>query len=240
MRRVAVALVLVSSMTPATTRMAHAADPRRPTTQGAVQWPEQEAAVPLAVRSPAAGARRNDAPAANRVPRPSRPGEAPVTVAVGLSPEAPGSKQERALLDRLMRSARASSAPATHVRRLRPGAGEPRRICRERRDDLVIMIGYLPDREEPVVLAHDCKLDMPLDIRGIAAVDEPALVAALWNEHDELVRAGHRERRRLMRIGPKARAGIVAGVALVVVGVAVGLLVANALRDEKVVLTVSP
>jgi hypothetical protein len=144
------------------------------------------------------------------------------------------------LLDRLAASAQASTQPPTHVRRLRPGAGDARRICRERRDDLIIMVGYLPERDDPVVLAHDCKLDVPLDVRGIGALDEPGLVGALWDEHDALVQQGYTERRRLMRIGPRARAGIIGGVAAVVVVVAVSLLVANALRDERVVLTVRP
>src|SRR5690606_17929392 len=100
-----------------------------------------------------------------RVPPPRPAMQEQRTVAIGLSPEAPGSKAEIAMLDRLARSAAASTRPPTHVRRLRPGAGDARRICRERRDDLVIMIGYLPEREDPVVLAHDCKLDVPLGVR---------------------------------------------------------------------------
>jgi hypothetical protein len=103
---------------------------------------------------------------------------------------------------------------------------------------LVIMIDYLPDREDPVVLAHDCRLDAALSVRAAAAVDESGLVGALWDEHRELVRQGARERRRFGRLGPRARAGIIAGVALVVVGVAVGLIVANSLRGEKVVVNV--
>jgi hypothetical protein len=102
------------------------------------------------------------------------------------------------------------------------------------------MIGYLPDREAPVLLAHDCRLDVGLGVREMAAAREPGLAGALWDEHEALVRQGVKERRRLVKLGPGARAGIVAGVALLVIGVAVGVLVANALRDEKVVLKVSP
>lgn len=163
-----------------------------------------------------------------------------IAVAVGLSPEAPGSKNELALLEKLARNASATTAPTTTVRRLRPGAGDARSICRDRRDDLVVFIGYVPKREEPVVLSHDCRLDVPLGIRATAAVDEPGLVGALWNEHEELVRLGMQERRRLGKLSAKARAGIAASVAIVVLGVAIGLLVANALRDEKVVLKVAP
>jgi hypothetical protein len=162
-----------------------------------------------------------------------------ISVAVGLAPEAPGSRDEKALLSALEATVGASTDPTTEVRRLRPGVGAPHRICREQREDLVVMIGYVADRPTPVVLAHDCRLDRALGVRAADAVHEPGLVAALWNEHVELVRAGARERRRLS-VGPRARAGIISGVAIVVVGVAVGALIANALREEAVVLTVRP
>lgn len=102
------------------------------------------------------------------------------------------------------------------------------------------MVGYVADRQEPVVLAHDCRLDRALAVRGSAAVNEPTLIGALWDEHLELARSGVRERRTLAPLGRKARGGIIAGVAIVVVGVAVGALVANALREESVVITVRP
>ena len=75
-------------------------------------------------------------------------------------------------------------------------------------------------------------------MRGDAAVHETGLVAALWREREELVRGGMRERRTIAKLSPRARGGIIAGVAIVVVGAAVGILVANALREERVVLTV--
>jgi hypothetical protein len=246
-----VALACVVAMSSATPIVASASDPRASPTPSAVTWPEEAPdttgkAVALEVRptsAPTDGPEDIVSPQPESkptVPRPQPATREPLTVAVGLSPEAPGSKHERELLDRLVASAQASTRPPTHLRRLRPGAGDARRICRERRDDLVIMIGYLPERDDPVVLAHDCKLDVALNVRGLGAIDEPGLVGALWDEHDELVRQGYKERRRLMRIGPRARAGIIGGVAAVVVAVAVGLLVANALRDERVVLTVRP
>lgn len=175
------------------------------------------------------------------VPPPSSVRDVPehIAVAVGLAPEAPGTRAEKALLDALEANARASTSPTTEVRHLRPGAGTPRRLCRERREDLVVMIGYVADREAPVVLAHDCRLDRALGVRAADAAHAPGLVGTLWREHLELVRAGARERRRVA-VGPRARAGIIAGVAIVVVGVAVGALVANALRDEVVVITVRP
>lgn len=162
-----------------------------------------------------------------------------VTVAVGLAPTAPGSKEERELLARLELAAGASPAPKTQVRRLRPGVGSPAEVCRDGRDDLVIMVGYVPERPAPVLLSHDCRLDLPLEVRSAAAASERGLVGALWSEHDARVREGFEERRRRW-IGPRARAGIIAGVALVVVGVALGAVLASALRKEKVVLTVGP
>lgn len=170
----------------------------------------------------------------------TKPNNARISIAVGLTPEAPGTELERQWLDRLERSTRVSVDPPTTVRRLRPGVGDARSICRDRRDDMVVMIGYVPGREDAVVLPYDCTLDVALGIRVLAAIDEDGLVATLWTEHGDLQRKGVTQRRRIGRLSPKARAGIVAGVAVVVIGVAVGLLVANALRDEKVVVKVSP
>lgn len=191
---------------------------------------------------PAAG----DTDAAEASPRPSVPPPTPVerddrriAVAIGLAPQAPGSAAERDLLDRLDRSARVSASPRTQVRRVRPGAGDGRSICGDHRDDLVVLIGYVPDRPEPVVLAHDCRLDLPLGVRAAAAVDEVGLIAALWEEHASAQRQGAKER-RVRRLPPKARVAIAAGVTVIVVGVAIGLLVANALRKDQVVLKVSP
>jgi hypothetical protein len=212
-------------------------DPLEPAPSEAPAGPAPSDATPEPVPSQA-----SPAPAVTpTVPPPSSVREVPehVLVAVGLAPEAPGSRDEKALLQALETHARASTDPTTDVRRLRPGAGTPQRLCREHREDLVVMIGYLADRPTPVVLAHDCRLDRALGVRAADAAQEPGLIAALWREHVELVRAGARERRRLS-VGPRARAGIIAGVAIIVVGVAVGALVTNALRKETVVITVRP
>lgn len=177
-----------------------------------------------------------------RAPRPIRPASrgTAISVAVGLSPDAPGTKEERALLDALQASSEVSAAPPTKVRRLPLGAGSARRVCRQRRDDLVILVGYVPTRTRPVVLAHDCRLDTPLAVRPDAAVHEHGLVPALWNEREGLVRGGMRERRTIAKLSPRARGGIIAGVAIVVVGAAIAILVGTALRKEQVVITVSP
>ncbi len=161
-----------------------------------------------------------------------------VTVAVGLGTSAPGSKAETAIVDALERAARGSREPPTQVRRLRAGAGEARSICRERRDDLVILLEYMADRPDPVLVARDCRLDRELALRGQEAAGEPGLIGVLWDEHRALVRGGARERK--VRIGRKARTGLIAGGAIVVVGLAVALVLVNSLRRETVVLTVGP
>lgn len=162
-----------------------------------------------------------------------------VHVAVGLSSELDGNRDERALLDHLERSAIGSPSPITQVRRLRVGAAEPAAICREGRDDLVIRVGYLPDRDEPVLLTRDCLLDRDLGVRGSAAASDTGLVGVLWAEHREAVANGARERRRL-RMNPKVRTGLIAGSAIAVVGVALGLLIAGAVQRDRVVVVVSP
>lgn len=223
-----VAAIAVAAPTPAGSLTGE--DPRRPEVPTEVTYPDDSEPGPEPPPGKSAVAR----------PEVGMPAQQPVDVAVGLSPEAPGSKAEKDLLDRLERSVLASPRPAANLRRLRPGAGDARLVCRERRDDIVILIGYLPDREAPVLLPHDCSLDRPLGIRASEAVDEEALVGALWDEHEELLRRGAQPRHRMQRLGPKARAGIIAGVALVVIGVAVGFLVAGALRKDTVVLKVEP
>ncbi len=172
-------------------------------------------------------------------PPPNLPAGEQVRVAVGLSPEALGDKREKALLDQLEQSVRASAQPPTEVRRLRVGAAESRVICREGRDDLVITIGYLADRPDPVVFSFDCRIDQELGVRPIAAVDEVGLVGVLWDEHRDRVAAGARERRRTA-ISPKVKTGLIAGAAVLVIGAAIGLLISSAFTRETVVLKVSP
>ncbi len=177
----------------------------------------------------------------SRVPSPKTVRPRPrIDVAVGLDPSAPGSKSERAIVDALETSVAASSNPPARTRRLRAGSPSGREVCRAGREELVILVGYVPTRDEPVLLVHDCGLDTALDLRASTAASEPGLVGTLWDEHDALVRDGVKQRRRLRGLSPRARAGIIGGVAVVLIGVAVGVLVASALRDEKVVLKVSP
>lgn len=225
------AFVIVMAHVPSTS-----AEPRSYEGTRATGWPADVGIEPPTPTGPAVAPTKVPPP---RVDAPKTT-TTRIALAVGLAPEAPGTAAERDWLDRLERSARVSASPPTTVRRLRPGVGDGRAICRDRRDDMVVMIGYVPRREDAVLLPYDCRLDVALGIRALAAIDEDDLVGALWAEHLDLQRDGMTERRRIGRLSSKARAGIVAGVAIVVIGVAVGLLVANALRDERVVVKVSP
>ncbi|PRQ08986.1 hypothetical protein [Enhygromyxa salina] len=162
-----------------------------------------------------------------------------VRVAVGLSSELDGSKTEKTLLDQLERSVGASPQPSSDVRRLRVGSASPQEICREGRDDLVITIGYVPDREQPVLFTRDCLIEEELGIRSSAAVTDPDLLGVLWSEHNDRIASGARERRRV-RVSPKVRTGLIAGAAVAVIGVAVGLLIAGAVRKDTVVLVITP
>lgn len=238
-RRVACSLVV--AIATSVSNVAFASGPRGHEGERAIAWPEETTATEVEVKSPAgeASTARADGPSVPP-PRPVRENGKRVSVAVGLGPEAPGNAAERDMLDRLERSARVSPEPLTKVRRLRPGSGDARSICRDRIDDVVILVGYVPDRDDPVLVPYDCKLDYPLGIRAIAAVDEDELVGALWAEREALRASGVQERKGVRRLSPRARIGIAAGVTIIVIGVAVGLLVANALRDEEVVIKVSP
>lgn len=198
------------------------------------------AAIP---EGPAAPPPPADAAPAPALPAPTAPltGARPdaLAVAIGLGPSAPGTKAEKQIVDALERSVRAAQDPRANVRRLRAGTGDGRTLCRERRDDLVILVEYLADRSDPVLLPQDCRLDRPLGVRDADAAAYPELVPALWAEHDELLRQGAHERRRL-RLSPKVRTGLIVAGAIVAVGVAIGAVVVSTLRRETVVLTVSP
>jgi hypothetical protein len=162
-----------------------------------------------------------------------------VRVAVGFSPELDGNKQEKQLLDRLEAGVMASPHPPADVRRLRVGAADAPTICREGIDDLVIRVGYLPDRNEPVLLTRDCRIDEELGVRAAIAADDPALLGVLWAEHNDRLAAGARERKRV-RVSPKVRNGLIAGAAVLVIGLAAGFLIAGAVQRDKVVLVISP
>jgi hypothetical protein len=173
------------------------------------------------------------------LPAPSMQEPELVRVAVGFSSELDGDKQDRALLDLLESSVGASPDPKAEVRRLRVGAAEPREICREGRDDVVITIGYVADRSEPMLLSYDCRIDEELGIRRSEAAEDPDLLGVLWSEHRDRVANGARERKRA-KVPAKVRTGLIAGAAVAVIGIAVGLLIAGAVQRDTVVLVVSP
>lgn len=203
---------------------------------------ESEAPIEGPAAPPSETAPTTDAAPTDQIiepPPPTLQQPSVVRVAVGLSSELDGNKTDRDLLDRLESSTKASTNPPADVRRLRVGSAEAREICREGRDDLVINIGYLPDRDDPVLLTRDCLIDEDLGIRSVEAAGDPALLGVLWAEHNDRVRDGARERKRL-RISPRVRTGLIAGAVVAVVGVAVGLLIAGAVRRDSVVLVVEP
>ncbi|RMG98122.1 MAG: hypothetical protein D6705_06830 [Deltaproteobacteria bacterium] len=211
---------------------AGAVDPRQPSRSDAVAWPPTRATVTAPTRSTP---KTSPSPPAPRVEERRR-----VRIAVGFSPEAPGTREERRIVDELEASARKVAGLSTSVRRLRAGAPEPARICREGREDLVVVVGYVPGRRHPVLLPYDCLLDRPLGIRGRAAARDPRLFETLWAEHERLVEQGVRPRRRWVNLGPKARGAIIGTAVVLVLGAAVAILVVGALRKEQVVLKVHP
>ncbi|KIG13055.1 hypothetical protein DB30_00592 [Enhygromyxa salina] len=180
-----------------------------------------------------------DSPKPVEPPPPSMQQAIVVRVAVGLSQELDGGKTDKTLLDQLEASVAASPHPSADVRRLRVGSAAAKEICREGRDDLVITIGYVPDRSEPVLFTRDCLIEEELGIRSTAAAADPDLLGVLWAEHNDRIASGARERRRV-RVSPKVRTGLIAGAAVAVIGVAVGLLIAGAVRKDTVVLVITP
>ena len=196
------------------------------------------ASEPAVVDSPSSSESTEPAPSVEPPP-PTMQQPNVVRVAVGLSTELDGSLAERELLDTLEAGIQASRDPSSDVRRLRVGAAEPRELCREGRDDLVINVGYMPDRSEPVLLTYDCRIDESLGIRAREAAGDPELLGVLWAEHNQRISEGARERRRA-RISPKVRTGLIAGAAVVVIGAAISLLIVGAVQRDTVVLVVSP
>lgn len=162
-----------------------------------------------------------------------------VRIAVGLGGAAPGTAAEKEIVDDLEAAAARSTRPRTVVRRLRLGSSRARAVCREGRDDLIVLVDYLPDRPDPVLDTFDCRLGQNLGVRGKKAATDPDLVTVLWDEHRQLVANGAKERQRL-GLSPKVRTALIAGGAAIAVGAALALLLAGTLRQEVVVLKVAP
>ena len=186
--------------------------------------------------SDGAGNGENEEKAVGPPPPRTDPETLPLQIAIGLGPSAPGSREELALVHALEVSVAASIAPRTSVRRLH-GGGQARSVCRQRRDDLVLTVGYIADREDPVVLAYDCALDRALGIRPSSAAGQSGLVGALWSEHRSLLQQGAKLRRAPL-LSRKTRRILIAGGATALLGVALGLILASTLRPTTVVLTV--
>jgi hypothetical protein len=236
-RTIGVVLALMSLVP--TPVLAGAPEPARPTDpDGIVEIHAYEPEPAIEGPTPPEPATTSE-PTSTEPPPPSLVADESIRVAVGLSPEALGDKGERALLDRLEASVTRSSNPQTQVRRLRVGAAEARVLCREGRDDLIIVVGYLPDRPDPVLLSYDCRIDDELGVRSSLAADEVDLVGVLWAEHHDRVAAGARERRRNL-ISPKVKTGLIATGAVLVIGAAIALLIVGAASRETVVLKVTP
>jgi hypothetical protein len=197
---------------------------------------ERPIAVPLAPRSRDASVE----PSAEVEAPPPRVevGEDPISVALALAPESPGTPEERSVLDALRLSVPQGATPPRNAQVLADGSDSGRRSCRKGGYDLIVAVGHLPDRNEPVLVPYDCALERPLGVRGAAAASDPALVGVLWEEHRELVARGVKEK------GPgltrKARTGLIAAGASLLIAGAVTAILLGVLRDETTVLKVEP
>ena len=89
-------------------------------------------------------------------------------------------------------------------------------------------------------MPHECGLDQPLGVRSVAAADEPGLVGVLWEERQAMAAAGMEERRARTALSPRVRRGLIAGGAVVALGVALGVVLAASLRPRTAVITVGP
>jgi hypothetical protein len=163
-----------------------------------------------------------------------------VRVGIGLGPGAPGNTEELAVLGQLESSLAQSRDPIAIVVRVDDGSATPRALCRQQALDLVVQVDHVAARPEPVLAVWDCAVSGSLALRGSAAAAEPELLPTLWKEHVARAGEGVRARNRWRPLKPTVKGAIIATVVVVAIGTAVGILVANALRDERVVLTVRP
>ena len=203
----------------------------------AMPWPADNGG--LTPRQPSSDRDADTAVPSARIDAPQVDGGL-LAVGVGFAENAVGSKQERGVVDALEQSVPRSPGYRVDMRRTRAGAGTAMQLCRRQVRDLLILVGYLPDRRDPVLLPYDCRLRRALPARSADAASDPALVDQLWREHRAAVQAGARERRQPRAMSRKAQAAVIAGTAVLVIGAAVAILFANALRRESVVITVGP
>jgi hypothetical protein len=190
---------------------------------------------------------RPDAPdAPSRVPPPSvsaAQAAAPaLRVTIGLGADAPGSREEWAILDRLERGLLASTAPRATLRRLRTPISAPRRVCRETEAALVVSVTYVAQRIDPLLAAWDCDLDLELGRWTAAEAEEADLLPSIWREHDAAIASGEAiaGKSRRPKLPPKVRTGLIAGGVVIALGATLAILLAAGLREDRVVLTVRP
>ncbi len=167
---------------------------------------------------------------------------APRVVAIGLGADAPGSREEWALLDRLERGVLASPEPRAELRRLRTPISAPRRVCRETGADYVISVGYVAQRIDPLLAAWDCELDLELGRWAAAEAEEPGLLASIQDQHDEAITTGEAiaGSKGRPKLPPKVRNGLIAVGVVLALGATLAILLAAGLREDRVILTVRP
>jgi hypothetical protein len=159
-------------------------------------------------------------------------------VGVGLAAESPGTPEEMGRLVALRESLEKSPQPRARLVALTPGSDGQRRACRESKAELVITVGHLPDRPDAVLVPYDCVLGEPLGIRAGEAASDPELLSVLWQEHESLRARGVQDNRR--GLTKKARTGLIATGAVVLIGGAVAAIVLGTLRTQTTVLKVEP
>lgn len=177
----------------------------------------------------------------------------PVEIWVGLGSSAPGTPKELEALQQLTRSLALSARPKTEVHRVPANSGTATRLCRKGSAELVVLLVRAPisgqrvhGADELRIRSWDCATRKQLGDRSVAAGGETGLANVLWVEAGELrarrgVRGGRTGLvRRSQDSAHRARAILVASGAAVLLGLAVGLVVAGIARDERVVLTVAP
>jgi len=156
----------------------------------------------------------------------------PILVAIGLGADAPGSREEWAIVDRLESGLSASTEPPAQQRRLRTPIGAPRRVCRETGAALVLTVGYVAQRIDPSIAAWDCDIDLELGRWPASDAEEVGLLASIWSEHEGAIASGEAIAggSARPRLPPKVRAGLIAGGVVLALGATLAILLAAGLR----------
>ncbi len=112
-------------------------------------------------------------------------------------------------------------------------------ICAADKDDLVILVGHLPDRDEAVLFSYDCILSQELGVRSAKAAGNVKFLSVLWDEHQDRIK-NPRPALESKKTDSKLKTGLIAGASAAILAVAIGLLLASSLRKEVVVIKVEP